>query len=135
MKHFLALLCISLLLVSCSKKESVGSSESSLKADSPKLKNIENTRTVFADFNTGKYDDLDKYIDANIIEHNPNPHQKPGLAGLKEWLTESHKSLPDMKMTIDDIVAEGDKVWILETMSGTNSGGFMGMPANGKSFK
>jgi steroid delta-isomerase-like uncharacterized protein len=135
MKHLLVLLCISsVLLASCMKKDT-GSSESSLKADSTKLQNIEHTRAVFAAFNSGKYDDLDKYIDANLAEHTPNPYQKPGLAGLKEWLTGFHKSFPDMKMTIDDIVAEGDKVWVLNTMSGTNTGGFMGAPANGKSFK
>jgi steroid delta-isomerase-like uncharacterized protein len=116
------------------KKDS-GSSESSLKADSTKLQNIEHTRAVFAAFNSGKYDDLDKYIDANLAEKTPNPYQKPGLAGLKEWLGNVHTSFPDMKMSIDDIVAEGDKVWILYTMTGTNSGGFMGAPPNGKSFK
>jgi predicted ester cyclase len=35
-------------------------------------------------------------------------------------------------MTIEDIVAEGDKVFIRATMKGTHKGEFMGMPGSSK---
>jgi steroid delta-isomerase-like uncharacterized protein len=135
MKHLLALLAISSVLLSSCMKKDTGASESSLKGDSTKLKNIEGYRAVNDMFNSGKYDSLDKYIDANIADHQMMPGQKPGLAGLKEDMTNFRAAFPELKFTINEIMADGDKVWALSTMSGTHSGApFMGMPANGKSF-
>ena len=135
MKHLLALLTVSSLLLSSCMKKDTSSSEASVKADSVKLKNIEDFRAVNDIFNSGKYDGLDKYIESNFVDHQAEPGQKPGLQGLKEIMTQFRAAFPDLKFTINDIVAEGDKVWALSTMTGTHSGGdFMHMPANGKSF-
>ncbi|NUO84193.1 ester cyclase, partial [candidate division KSB1 bacterium] len=38
----------------------------------------------------------------------------------------------DLQVTVEDIIAKGDKVWAYTTMRGTNKGEFMGMPAKGK---
>jgi len=43
-------------------------------------------------------------------------------------------AFPDFNLTIEDLVADGDKVWVRMTARGTNLGGFMG-PPNGKSFQ
>jgi steroid delta-isomerase-like uncharacterized protein len=135
MKHLLTLLCISsLLLVSCMKKESVGSTESSLKADSVKLKNIEGFKAVNDIFNTGKFDGLDTYIEANFTEHELREGAMPGLAGLKKQMTDFRAAFPDIKFTVNDVVAEGDKVWGLITITGTNTGPMMGMPPTGKAI-
>jgi steroid delta-isomerase-like uncharacterized protein len=57
------------------------------------------------------------------------------LEGLKEQMTGFRAAFPDLKFTINDIIADGDKVWALSTLTGTHTGAaFMGMPANGKSF-
>ena len=43
-------------------------------------------------------------------------------------------AFPDLKATIEDTIAEGDKVVIRMTWRGTHTGGeFMGIPATGKS--
>ena len=42
--------------------------------------------------------------------------------------------IPDFKATIDDVVAEGDRVVIRMTFRGTQTGEFMGMPPTGKSI-
>jgi steroid delta-isomerase-like uncharacterized protein len=41
-------------------------------------------------------------------------------------------AFPDGRTTIDDIIAEGDKVVVRATMKGTHKGEFMGIPATGK---
>jgi predicted ester cyclase len=41
-------------------------------------------------------------------------------------------AFPDFKATINDIIAEGDKVVIRMTWNGTHRGEFMGIPPTGK---
>ena len=53
--------------------------------------------------------------------------------GVKLLITMLRSAFPDFKATIDDIVAEGDKVVIRQTWSGTQKGEFMGIPPTGKS--
>lgn len=132
MKHLLALLCISsVLLVSC-KKEAATTDTTAVKADSAKQANIASYNSVMTIFNSGKMDDLNKYIAEDYKEHTPWPGQKPGLAGLKEGMTEFRTAFPDMKFTVKDITSDGDMIWAHYNMSGTNTGAFMGMPATGK---
>jgi predicted ester cyclase len=59
---------------------------------------------------------------------------KPTIAGMKEDFEFLYRAFPDYHLSIEDIVADGDKVWLRMTCTGTNKGGFMG-PPNGKSFK
>ncbi len=42
-----------------------------------------------------------------------------------------HRAFPDYSMTVDDMVAEDDKVMVLSTRRGTNKGEFLGMPPTG----
>lgn len=42
---------------------------------------------------------------------------------------------PDLHVTIEDIIAEGDKVWIRLTQTGTHTGKFRGLRPTGKKIK
>ena len=84
-------------------------------------------------FNKYEFDKMDEYIDVNYIEHTPDPGQKQGLEGLKEAFTNMKKGYPDYKLTVNDIIVNGDKASVLVTFTGTNSGEFMGMKPTGKS--
>ena len=97
-------------------------------------KNIEYTKAVYAIFNSGKLDELDKYFDQSFVEHQTNPGQKPGLAGLKDVMQAMHTAFPDFKMITEDIFASGDKIGVRSTISAANTGRFMG-PPNGEHFK
>jgi steroid delta-isomerase-like uncharacterized protein len=48
---------------------------------------------------------------------------------------EERKALPDMKMSVNHMVAEGDLVMVHWTASGTNTQAGMGFPATGKTVK
>jgi predicted ester cyclase len=55
------------------------------------------------------------------------------LAGLKSFYTALWRGFPDLKISIDDLVGEGDKVVWRITASGTHEGPFQGLPPTGKS--
>jgi steroid delta-isomerase-like uncharacterized protein len=136
MKHLLALLAISssLLLASCMKKESGGSSDT-MRMDSIKKANMDNYQKVMDMLNSGKMDDMGKYCADNMVDHQTFPGQKPGLAGVKEAMTGFRAGFPDLKFTTNHITADSNMIWAQYTLTGTNSGPFMGMPPSGKSFK
>jgi steroid delta-isomerase-like uncharacterized protein len=89
---------------------------------------------VYDAFNAGNFDALDALLATDVVDHNPDPGQKPGLAGVKEAIGALRTSFPDLKFTVEDCFAVGDKVAARVTLSGTQSGEFQGMPASGKSF-
>lgn len=131
MKHLLALLCISsVLLVSCKKE--AATTDTTVKVDSTKEKAIENYKAVASIFTSGKTDDLGKYVDSNMVDHTPDPGGKQGLVGLKEMVAGMHAGFPDLKMTVKDITYDNGLIWAHINMSGTNTGPMMGMPATGK---
>ncbi len=85
--------------------------------------------------NAHNVDAIDGYCVAGFTDHNPDPGQKPGLAGLKEAFKGMFTAFPDLKVKADQVVVEGDWAVARVTMSGTQKGEFMGMPASGKKFK
>jgi len=86
-------------------------------------------------FNQGNTGAIDQLTASNFIEHNDLPPGLPsGREGVKAMLTMLHGAFPDFHATIDDIVAEGDRVVVRATWDGTQKGEFLGIPASGKHF-
>ena len=51
---------------------------------------------------------------------------------FKQYLTMLFKGFPDWHLTIEDIIAEGDKVWIRFDITGTHKGEYRGLASTGK---
>jgi len=84
-------------------------------------------------FNRGNIGIVDEIFAPDFIEREQLPPGIPsGREGVKVLATMLRSAFPDFKATIDDILAEGDKVVIRMTWSGTQKGEFMGVPATGK---
>ena len=66
-------------------------------------------------------------------EHDPIPGQANRLEGLKQRV-EVLRSAFQPRFTLEDMIAEGDKVVVRWTNRGTHVGEFMGIPPTGKSF-
>jgi steroid delta-isomerase-like uncharacterized protein len=58
----------------------------------------------------------------------------PGMAKIEEWLTMLAAAFPDRQLTIDDMVAEGDRVVARITVTGKHLGAIQGIPATGRSI-
>jgi steroid delta-isomerase-like uncharacterized protein len=84
--------------------------------------------------NQRNIDLLDRLAVEDYLEHDPFPGQGNGLADLKARVALLCDAFKPLHFTIEDVIAEGDKVVVRWTNSGIDSGGFMGMPATGKQF-
>jgi predicted ester cyclase len=88
-------------------------------------------RVIDEVFNKGNYSVLPQLFEPDFIEHQFGLH--PTLAGVQADVEFLRHTFPDLHLTIEDLIADGDQVWARMTARGTNSVGFMG-PPNGKSF-
>ena len=89
-------------------------------------------QVIYEAFSKGNFTVLAEHFNPAFIEHQFGLH--PTIEGLQKDIQFLRTAFPDFNLTIEDMVVEGDKVWVLSTARGTNLGGFMG-PPNGKSFE
>jgi steroid delta-isomerase-like uncharacterized protein len=80
----------------------------------------------------GKTEVIDELCAPDFVTHDPLPGTSADLAGLKDFVAQIRAAFPDMQMTAEDMIAEGDRLAIRSTMRGTHEGDFMGIPGSGK---
>lgn len=72
------------------------------------------------------------YVWEDVVEQVPLPGQGPGLDGLKDILRAMRSGFPDIVFSIQEQVAEHDKVASRFEWTGTHNGEFLGIPATGR---
>jgi predicted ester cyclase len=88
-------------------------------------------RVISEVFNKGNYSVLPELFHPDFIEHQFGLHAT--FKGMESDVSKLRSSFPDLNLTIEEMVSEGETVWARMTSRGTNRGGFMG-PPNGKPF-
>lgn len=89
-------------------------------------------RRFYDAWNTGEFDILDEIVAPDAVDHDRyNPNASDGLEGTKRTVAMYRDAFPDLAFTIDDVIAEGDKVVVRWTATGTHQGEIMGVPASG----
>jgi len=83
-------------------------------------------------FNQGNLAVIDELVSADYVDHDLPPGFPPGREGFKQMVAMYRAAFPDVQMTIDDVVAEGDKVVMRWTAKGTHQGELMGIPPTNK---
>ena len=74
----------------------------------------------------------DELVAKDVVELDPFPGQEQGREGLKELLGMLFAAFPDQHWTIEELIAEGEKVVNRFTWRGTHQGEFMGIPPTGR---
>ena len=70
--------------------------------------------------NGGKTEKMNELIATDYVYHGPGGHEIKGIEGLKKFITWLHTSFPNIHFTVDDLIAEGDRVVSFWTMKGTH---------------
>jgi len=76
---------------------------------------------------------IDELVAPDALIRTPLPIEATGAQLVKEVFARLLRAYPDLHVTIEDLIAEGDKVVIRNTVSGTHQGEYMGIPPTGKS--
>ncbi len=83
-------------------------------------------------WNKGDLSLIDELIAPNYVLHDPTRPGLRGRAGIKESIAMFRTAFPDLHFTIEDQVAESEKIVTRYTVQGTQMGPLMGIPATGK---
>ena len=78
---------------------------------------------------------IDEVCASRFVAHIPGGSQPIDREGFRQFVSLFYLAFPDLRHTVEDQVAEGDKVVSLLTVQGTHQGLFQGMAATGKQVK
>lgn len=87
---------------------------------------------LFYEAFNGNPEPLDRIITPDRVSHEPDPGQGKGRQGLKDGIRQVHRSVPDLKATVEDMIEEGDTIAVRLTIAGTHRGPMLGVAATDK---
>ena len=100
-----------------------------MSADENKTK----VRRLIEEFiNKGMVAVADEAFAPEFINHSPAVGTTPDRQGIKQYITMLHTAFPDLHCTIEDLIAEGDRVVVRLVCRGTHGGEFMGISGTGR---
>jgi steroid delta-isomerase-like uncharacterized protein len=85
--------------------------------------------------NTGKFDLFNEVVSIENIDHDPAHGQVPGPEGYRAFFSKLRSAFPDLSVTLETMVADDESIAIAYTLTGTQSGSFMGIAPTGKKMK
>jgi steroid delta-isomerase-like uncharacterized protein len=90
-------------------------------------------RRLYQLVSTGEVDAFGDLLADDFVEHEETPGLAPTKDGVKSFFRMQLAAFPDLRMDVEDVVADGNKVVARVRYTGTQRGEFMGMPATDKS--
>ena len=81
-------------------------------------------------FNKRQTDRIGDFVASDIVEHTPN--FQSGLEGARQGVGVFLTAFPDLRVTVEEVVAEGDRLVARLSASGTQKGSFQGIPPTGR---
>jgi steroid delta-isomerase-like uncharacterized protein len=102
-----------------------------------KLMSVEENRAIVRRFwgvwEEGKLGLVDELVAPDYVNHSPGmPGQPEGPEGVKAVIRMFRAGMPDLRVIIEDMIAEGDKVVIRYRIEGTHEGELFGVPPTGR---
>jgi steroid delta-isomerase-like uncharacterized protein len=83
-------------------------------------------------WNEGKINLIDELVSADFVNHSAPPGLPADREGFKQFVGMYRAAFPDVQITIEDILAEGDRVMTRWSATGTHKGKLLGIPPTNK---
>lgn len=97
------------------------------------MQNKEIVRTYAEEvFDKGNLETIDRLVAPDFVNHDAMSGQASGPAGERQRAIMFRNAFPDLQVTIEDMIAEGDKVRARLMGGGTQQGEFMCIPPTGR---
>jgi len=100
-----------------------------------KQANIQTQQQFGEAINSGNLEKFYQLMSPDVVDHDPAPDQGPGPEGFIQFFTTFRSAFPDLKVSVEQMVADDENVSIAYTVTGTHQGDFMGVPATNKQVK
>jgi steroid delta-isomerase-like uncharacterized protein len=76
---------------------------------------------------------IDEVVEPDVQIRTPLPIEATGAQALKQVWAMLLRAYPDLHVTVEDVIAEGDKVVTRNVVTGTHQGEYMGLAPTGRS--
>ena len=86
----------------------------------------------YIDIQSGRFAPFTKLLAKNWVDTPLSAGQGPGAAGWQSQIEYLHQAIPDLRISIDAILVQGDTVSVRETFSGHQDGSFLGVAPTGR---
>jgi steroid delta-isomerase-like uncharacterized protein len=90
-------------------------------------------RSAYERISAGDVAGFGDLVAEDFVEHEETPGLAPTKEGTLAFFEMLRGAFPDMKMSVEDLLADGTKTVARVTFTGTHRGDFMGVPPSGKS--
>lgn len=91
-------------------------------------------RVIEEIYNRGDLSVVDQVAASNLVIH-ASSQEIRGHEGAKQYVTVLRAGFPDLHLTVEDQIAEGDMVVTRWTARGTHTGKFQGIPPTGREVR
>ena len=91
-------------------------------------------RLIYRATESGDVRILDDVLDEDVVEHPLNPGQLRGREPMKQLFGGLRRIIPDLSLTVEDVISKNDKVAVRSTVRGTPAIEFLGVPPSGRAI-
>ena len=82
--------------------------------------------------NRGNLAHIEELVHEDYVDHTHAPGWPTDREGLRQQVAYFRSAFPDLHVTLEELIAEGDTVAVRQTMRGTHRGEFFGIPPTGR---
>jgi predicted ester cyclase len=83
----------------------------------------------------GRVDVYDELVSVDAVDHSALPTQRPGVEGFKDRARMLHAAFGGPRVTVEDLIVQGDRMAWRWTMVGTHLAPLLGVAATGRPIR
>jgi steroid delta-isomerase-like uncharacterized protein len=84
---------------------------------------------IYSAINSGDLHLLEQFVSPDWVDHGEGQH---GREAFQRQIAMFRSAFPDLKVTVDEVIVDGDRFASRTTVTGTHTGELMGMPPSGR---
>lgn len=96
--------------------------------------NKEIVRRLLNILNSRDLSQMDEVCDQDMVYRTGAGDEYPGLDNYRQAIEASYEGFPDLEFSIEELMAEGTRVHMIFSMTGTHKGEYLGIPPSDRSI-